>query len=48
MNSPPSLLDKGAGGNGTKKRYSPCPDWLTGSQPLGWEPILGGLPPPVA
>ncbi|MEH2228808.1 MAG: hypothetical protein V7K71_04070 [Nostoc sp.] len=25
--------------NGTKLRYSPC---LTGSQPPGWESILGG------
>ncbi len=31
--------------NGTKKRYSPCYDW---NKPLGWETILGGLPPPVA
>ncbi|WP_335058054.1 hypothetical protein [Nostoc sp.] len=31
--------------NGTKKKYSPFSDW---NKPLSWEPILGGLPPPLA
>ena len=28
--------------HGTKKSSKLCPNWLTGSQPPGWEPVLRG------